>query len=171
MNIRIISFICAGLVATSCVSSLCFYDYFANDGTTSNPIYWIFDFFQLSILLGQAGIGVYTINVLLRQRKEAISSLGYFAAHVFLQNITPLLQAWSAAVITEYPLWLLISQVSFSIALFTALFIQEVWIYPPAVDGCILYQLRIYGTYRHRINYYLVMIAYKQNPAQHLPNE
>ena len=108
MNIRIISFICAGLVATSCVSSLCFYDYFANDGTTSNPIYWIFDFFQLSILLGQAGIGVYTINVLLRQRKEAISSLGYFAAHVFLQNITPLLQAWSAAVITEYPQWLLI---------------------------------------------------------------
>ena len=92
MNIRIISFICAGLVAASCVSSLCFYDYFANDGTTSNPIYWIFDFFQLSILLGQAGIGVYTINVLLRQRKEAISSLGYFAAHVFLQNITPLLK-------------------------------------------------------------------------------
>ena len=121
MNIRIISFICAGLVAASCVSSLCFYDYFANDGTTSNPIYWIFDFFQLSILLGQAGIGVYTINVLLRQRKEAISSLGYFAAHVFLQNITPLLQAWSAAVITEYPQWLLISQVGFSIALFTAL--------------------------------------------------
>ena len=76
MNIRIISFICAGLVAASCVSSLCFYDYFANDGTTSNPIYWIFDFFQLSILLGQAGIGVYTINVLLRQRKEAIASLG-----------------------------------------------------------------------------------------------
>ena len=125
MNIRIISFICAGLVETSCVSSLCFYDYFANYVTTSNPIYWIFDFFQLSILLGQAGIGVYTINVLLRQRKEAISSLGYFAAHVFLQNITPLLQAWSAAVITEYPLWLLISQVSFSIALFTALFIIQ----------------------------------------------
>ena len=45
MNKRIISFICVGLVATSCVSSLCFYDYFANDGTTSNPIYWIFDFF------------------------------------------------------------------------------------------------------------------------------
>lgn len=84
-----------------------------------------FRLFQLSILLGQAGIGVYTINVLLRQRKEAISSLGYFAAHVFLQNITPLLQAWSAAVITEYPLWLLISQVSFSIALFTALFIIQ----------------------------------------------
>ena len=173
MNKRIISFICVGLVATSCVSSLCFYDYFANDGTTSNPIYWIFDFFQLSILLGQAGIGAYAINALLRQKKEAISSLGYFAAHVFLQNITPLLQAWSAAVITEYPQWLLISQVGFSIALFTALFIiiQEVWIYSPAVDGCILYQLRIYGTYRHRINYYPVMIAYKQNPAQHLPNE
>ena len=34
MNKRIISFICVGLVATSCVSSLCFYDYFANDGTT-----------------------------------------------------------------------------------------------------------------------------------------
>ena len=167
MNKRIISFICVGLVATSCVSSLCFYDYFANDGTTSNPIYWIFDFFQLSILLGQAGIGAYAINALLRQKKEAISSLGYFAAHVFLQNITPLLQAWSAAVITEYPQWLLISQVGFSIALF----IQEVWIYSPAVDGCILYQLRIYGTYRHRINYYPVMIAYKQNPAQHLPNE
>ena len=125
MNKRIISFVCAGLVATSCVSSLCFYDYFANDGTTSNLIYWIFDFFQLSILLGQAGIGVYTINVLLRQRKEAISSLGYFAAHVFLQNITPLLQAWSAAVITEYPQWLLISQVGFSIALFTALLIIQ----------------------------------------------
>lgn len=78
MNKRIISFICAGLVATSCVSSLCFYDYFANDDTTSNPIYWIFDFFQLSILLGQAGIGVYTINVLLRQRKEAVSSSGIF---------------------------------------------------------------------------------------------
>lgn len=90
MNKRIISFVCAGLVATSCVSSLCFYDYFANDGTTSNLIYWIFDFFQLSILLGQAGIGVYTINVLLRQRKEAISSLGYFAAHVFLQNYNSL---------------------------------------------------------------------------------
>ena len=86
MNKRIISFICVGLVATSCVSSLCFYDYFANDGTTSNPIYWIFDFFQLSILLGQAGIGAYAINALLRQKKEAISSLGYFAAHVFLQN-------------------------------------------------------------------------------------
>lgn len=124
-NIRIISFICAGLVATSCVSSLCFYDYFANDGTTSNPIYWIFDFFQLSILLGQAGIGVYTINVLLRQRKEAISSLGYFAAHVFLQNITPLLQAWSAAVITEYPQWLLMSQVGFSIVLFLTLLIIQ----------------------------------------------
>ena len=95
MNKRIISFICAGLVATSCVSSLCFYDYFANDGTTSNLIYWIFDFFQLSILLGQAGIGVYTINVLLRQRKEAISSLGYFAAHVFLQNITLVMQVFS----------------------------------------------------------------------------
>ena len=87
MNKRIISFICVGLVATSCVSSLCFYDYFANDGTTSNPIYWIFDFFQLSI--------------------------------------PPLLQAWSAAVITEYPQWLLISQVGFSIALFTALFIIQ----------------------------------------------
>ena len=120
MNKRIISFICVGLVATSCVSSLCFYDYFANDGTTSNPIYWIFDFFQLSILLGQTGIGVYTINALLRQRKETVSSLGYFAAHVFLQNITPLLQAWSAAVITEYPLWLLISQVIFSIVLLIA---------------------------------------------------
>ena len=118
MNKRIISFICVGLVATSCVSSLCFYDYFANDGTTSNPIYWIFDFFQLSILLGQAGIGAYAINALLRQKKEAISSLGYFAAHVFLQNITPLLQAWSAAVITEYPQWLLMSQVGFSIVLF-----------------------------------------------------
>ena len=114
MNIRIISFICAGLVAASCVSSLCFYDYFANDGTTSNPIYWIFDFFQLSILLGQAGIGVYTINVLLRQRKEAISSLGYFAAHVFLQNITPLLQQW-----------LLMSQVGFSIVLFLTLLIIQ----------------------------------------------
>ena len=116
MNKKIISFICAGLVVTSCVSSLCFYDYFA-DGNTSNPIYWIFYFFQLSILLGQTGIGVYTINALLRQRKETVSSLGYFAAHVFLQNITPLLQAWSAAVITEYPLWLLISQVIFSIVL------------------------------------------------------
>ena len=125
MNKRIISFVCAGLVATSCVSSLCFYDYFANDGTTSNLIYWIFDFFQLSILLGQAGIGVYTINVLLRQRKEAISSLGYFAAHVFLQNIAPLLQAWSAAVITEYPQWLLMSQVGFSIALFITLLIIQ----------------------------------------------
>lgn len=40
-------------------------------------------------------------------------------------NITPLLQAWSAAVITEYPQWLLISQVGFSIALFTALFIIQ----------------------------------------------
>mgnify|MGYP007094032857 FL=1 len=120
MNKRIISFIYAGLGAISCVSSLCFYDYFANDGTTSNLIYWIFDFFQLSILLGQAGIGVYAINALLRQRKEAVSSLGYFAAHVFLQNITPLLQAWSAAVITEYPLWLLISQVIFSIVLLIA---------------------------------------------------
>ncbi|MFR4462890.1 MAG: hypothetical protein ACLT63_19980, partial [Bacteroides xylanisolvens] len=78
-----------------------------------------------SILLGQAGIGAYAINALLRQKKEAISSLGYFAAHVFLQNITPLLQAWSAAVITEYPQWLLISQVGFSIALFTALFIIQ----------------------------------------------
>lgn len=125
MNKRIISFVCAGLVATSCVSSLCFYDYFANDGTTSNPIYWIFDFFQLSILLGQAGIGVYTINALLRQRKEAVSSLGYFATHVFLQNITPLLQAWSAAVITEYPQWLLMSQVGFSIALFITLLIIQ----------------------------------------------
>ncbi|UVV56088.1 hypothetical protein NXW60_19345 [Bacteroides fragilis] len=109
MNKRIISFIFAGLVATSCVSSLCFYDYFA-DGNTSNPIYWFFAFSQLSILLGQTGIGVYTINALLRQRKETVSSLGYFAAHVFLQNITPLLQAWSAAVITEYPLWLLLSR-------------------------------------------------------------
>jgi hypothetical protein len=36
-----------------------------------------------------------------------------------------LLQAWSAAVITEYPQWLLISQVGFSIALFTALFIIQ----------------------------------------------
>ena len=74
---------------------------------------------------GQAGIGVYTINVLLRQRKEAISSLGYFAAHVFLQNITPLLQAWSAAVITEYPQWLLMSQVGFSIVLFLTLLIIQ----------------------------------------------
>lgn len=124
MNKRIISFICAGLVATSCVSSLCFYDYFT-DGNTSNPIYWVFAFFQLSILLGQAGIGVYTINALLRQRKEAISSLGYFAAHVFLQNITPLLQAWSTDVITEYPQWLLISQVIFSVVLLIALLIIQ----------------------------------------------
>ena len=40
MNKRIISFICAGLVTTSCVSSLCFYDYFAHDGITNNPIYY-----------------------------------------------------------------------------------------------------------------------------------
>ena len=106
MNKRIISFVCAGLVATSCVSSLCFYDYFANDGTPSTLMYWIFDFFLLSILLGQAG-------------------LGYFAAHVFLQNITPLLQAWSAAVITEYPQWLLMSQVGFSIVLFLTLLIIQ----------------------------------------------
>lgn len=75
MNKKIISFICAGLVATSCVSSLCLYDYFA-DGNTSNPIYWFFAFFQLSILLGQTGIGVYTINALLRQRKEVYMALG-----------------------------------------------------------------------------------------------
>lgn len=124
MNKKNISFICAGLIVTSCVSSLCFYDYFA-DGNTSNPIYWIFYFFQLSILFGQAGIGVYAINALLRQKKEAISSLGYFVAHVFLQNITPLLQTCSAAVITEYPLWLLISQVFFSIVLFITLLIIQ----------------------------------------------
>ena len=125
MNKRIISFICAGLVAISCVSSLCFYENFASDGIPSNAIYWIFDFFQLSILLGQAGIGVYAINALLRQRKEAVSFLGYFAAHVFLQNITPLLQAWSAAVITEYPQWLLISQVEFSVVLFITLLVIQ----------------------------------------------
>lgn len=48
-----------------------------------------------------------------------------FAAHVFLQNITPLLQAWSAAVITEYPQWLLMSQVGFSIVLFLTLLIIQ----------------------------------------------
>ena len=164
MNKRIISFICAGLVATSCVSSLCFYDYFANDGNTSNPIYWIFDFFQLSILLGQAGIGVYAINALLRQRKEAVSSLGYFAAHVFLQNIAPLLQAWSAAVITEYPQWLLMSQVGFSIALFITLLIIQ----PASLFKKFEYIPRLL-----MVAFYInsVMIAYKQNPAQHLPNE
>lgn len=125
MNKKIISFIYAGLVATSCVSSLCFYDYFANCGITNNPIYWIFYFFQLSILLGQAGIGVCAINALLRQRKEAVSILGYFAVHVFLQNSTPLLQAWSAGVITEYPLWLLINQVAFSFVLFITLLIIQ----------------------------------------------
>ena len=80
MNKRIISFICAGLIAISCVSSLCFYDYFSTDGITPNAIYWIFYFFQISILLGQAGMGIYTINALLRQKKEAVS---------FLQKGTP----------------------------------------------------------------------------------
>ena len=41
------------------------------------------------------------------------------------QNITPLLQAWSAAVITEYPQWLLMSQVGFSIVLFLTLLIIQ----------------------------------------------
>lgn len=86
MNKRIISFICAGLIAISCVSSLCFYDYFSTDGITPNAIYWIFYFFQISILLGQAGMGIYTINALLRQKKEAVSFLSYFAAHLLLQT-------------------------------------------------------------------------------------
>lgn len=125
MNKRIISFICAGLVATSCVFSLCFYDYFATDGTASNPVDWIIYFFQFSILLGQVGIGVYVINELLRQKKEAVSSLGYFAVHVFLQNITPFLQTWVVHVITEYPLWLLINQIVFSVVLFITLLIIQ----------------------------------------------
>lgn len=69
MNKRIISFICAGLIAISCVSSLCFYDYFSTN-SMPNAIYWIFYFFQISILLGQAGMGIYTINALLRQKKK-----------------------------------------------------------------------------------------------------
>lgn len=125
MNKRIISFICAGLVATSCVFSLCFYDYFATDGTATNPVDWIIYFFQFSILLGQVGIGVYVINELLRQKKEAVSSLGYFAVHVFLQNTTPFLQTWVVHVITEYPLWLLINQIVFSIVLFIILIIIQ----------------------------------------------
>lgn len=125
MNKRIIPFIGVGLITTSCVSSLCFYDYFAANDITTHPIYWVFCFFQFSILLGQTGIGVYVINLLLRQKKEAASSLGYFAAHVFLQNITPLLQAWIVATITEYPQWLLISQVVFSLILFITLLIIQ----------------------------------------------
>ncbi|MCS3002039.1 hypothetical protein NXV74_23600 [Bacteroides thetaiotaomicron] len=80
MNKRIISFICAGLIAISCVSSLCFYDYFSTDGITPNAIYWIFYFFQISILLGQAGMGIYTINALLRQKKEAVSFFELFCS-------------------------------------------------------------------------------------------
>ena len=125
MNKRIISFICAGLIAISCVSSLCFYDYFSTDGITPNAIYWIFYFFQISILLGQAGMGIYTINALLRQKKEAVSFLSYFAAHLLLQNMTPLLQTWAVPSITEYPVWLMMCQVIFSILLLLSLLINE----------------------------------------------
>lgn len=125
MNKRIIPVICAGLVATSCVFSLCFYDYFATNSIRANPFNWVFCFFQYSILLGQAGIGVYVINELLRQKKEAVSSLGYFAVHVFLQNITPLLPIRFISVITEYPQWLLINQVVFSVILFITLLIIQ----------------------------------------------
>ena len=142
MNKRIISFICAGLIAISCVSSLCFYDYFSTDGITPNAIYWIFYFFQISILLGQAGMGIYTINALLRQKKEAVSFLSYFAAHLLLQNMTPLLQTWAVPSITEYPVWLLMCQVIFSILLInqrTFIPVQKVRIYSPNIDGNILY--------------------------------
>lgn len=126
MNNRLISFICAGLITISCVSSLCFYDYFSIDSISKGPIYWVFYIFQMSILLGQTGMGVYAINALLRQRKEAVSHLSYFAAHVFLQNITPLLQAWKIEnCITEYPGWLLVSQVLFSIVLFITLLFKQ----------------------------------------------
>ena len=125
MNKRSASFICAGLIAISCVSSLCFYDYFVTDRITENPISWIFYFFQLSILVGQIRMGIYAINALLRQKKEVVSSLSYFAAHVFLQNITPLLQTWAVSSIPEYPVWLLVSQVIFSLVLFLSLLVSQ----------------------------------------------
>lgn len=125
MNKRSASFICAGLIAISCVSSLCFYDYFVTDRITENPISWIFYFFQLTILVGQIRMGVYAINALLRKKKEVVPSLSYFAAHVFLQNITPLLQTWAVSSIPEYPVWLLISQVIFSLVLFLSLLVSQ----------------------------------------------
>ena len=42
--------------------------------------------FQLSILVGQIRMGVYAINALLRKKKEVVSSLSYFAAHVFAEH-------------------------------------------------------------------------------------
>ncbi|QIU96712.1 hypothetical protein [Bacteroides faecium] len=121
MNKRSASFICVGLIAISCVSSLWFYDYFVTDRITEDPIAWIFYFFQLSILVGQLRMGIYAINALLRKKKEVVSSLSYFAAHVFLQNITPLLQTWAVSSKPEYPVWLLVSQIIFSLVLFLSL--------------------------------------------------
>lgn len=125
MNKRSASFICAGLIAISCVSSIWFYDYFVTESIMKNPISWIFYFFQFSILVGQLRMGIYAINALLRKKKEVVSSLSYFAAHVFLQNITPLLQTWAVSSKPEYPVWLLVSQIIFSLVLFLFLLVSQ----------------------------------------------
>ena len=102
-----------------------FYDYFVTDRITEAPISWIFYFFQLSILVGQIRMGVYTINALLQKKKEVVSSLSYFADHVFLQNITSLLQTWAVSSKPEYPVWLLTSQIIFSLVLFLSLLVSQ----------------------------------------------
>lgn len=61
----------------------------------------------------------------LTAEKEAVSFLSYFAAHLLLQNMTPLLQTWAVPSITEYPVWLLMCQVIFSILLLLSLLINE----------------------------------------------
>lgn len=61
----------------------------------------------------------------LTAEKRSCFLLSYFAAHLLLQNMTPLLQTWAVPSITEYPVWLLMCQVIFSILLLLSLLINE----------------------------------------------